>query len=339
MERTIGTGGSAPAHAAAPGIALAVPGRLSTASGGYGYARRVLEESAGIGRRLVHWPLPMLSPRPAAAAVEEAFDRLRHAPAGWPLLIDGLALGTLPAGRLADLDAPVVALVHHPLALEHGLDADTAAWLADNERAALGACAGVIATSEATARCLAADYAVSPDRLAVARPGTDRPAMPPMPRASGGPVRLLSVGRIVPRKGHDVLIDALARMSPDGDADWRLTILGATDADPACTGALRALIARHGLDDRVRLEGETDRAGVEAAYAEAEIFVLASRLEGYGMAYAEAMAAGLAVVGTETGAIAEATLGAARLVPAGDADALAAALAPLVADAGKRAAL
>ena len=131
----------------------------------------------------------------------------------------------------------------------------------------------------------------------------------------------------------------VAALSALADLDWELAIVGPEDRDPACAAALRMQIAETGLSGRVTLTGAASGARLAELYADSDVFVLASRLEGYGMAYAEAIAHGLPVVGTEAGAVAEATLGAARLVPPDDPAALAAALRPLLAEPEARAAL
>jgi glycosyltransferase involved in cell wall biosynthesis len=240
----------------------------------------------------------------------------------------------MPAEMLRALPGPVVALCHHPLALETGVGPADARRRRESERAALGVCARVIATSETTARTLAGDYAVPPARLTVACPGTD-----PAPRAtgSGGPgVAILSVGSLTPRKGHDVLIAALAGLA---QLDWRLTIAGPSDRDPGHARGLAAQIVAAGLRDRLLLAGAMDSAALDRAYSGADLFVLASRHEGFGMAYTEAMARGLAVVGCSAGAVPEATRGAAHLVAPGDAAAMRAALAGLIGDGAARARL
>ncbi len=318
---------------ARPRALLAVPGDLATPSGGYGYARRLLQAAPGEGLILRHWPLPGGFPRPSEAALAEAERRLALLPAGWPVLIDGLALGVLSPDTLRAAGTPVIALCHHPLALETGLSEAEAGRLEASERAALGACAHVVATSRATAAILAERYGVAEDRLTVAPPGTD-----PAPKARGSgeaaPV-LLSVGSLTPRKGHDVLLAALARLA---DLPWRLDIAGpAADAD--CAAALAAEAREAGLEGRVRFLGAADADRLAALYDRADLFVLASRYEGFGMAYAEALGRGLPVVGSDVPAIAEATRGAALLVPPGDAEELVAALRPLLAEPGARAAL
>ena len=313
---------------------FAVPGDLGAPTGGYGYARRLLAEAGGAGIELAHLALPDGFPHPSPGEMAQAGRRLGALPAGCPVLIDGLALGVLPAEMLRGLPGPVIALCHHPLALETGVTPEEARSLRQSERAALAACARVIATSATTARTLAADFAVPEARLTVACPGTD-PA--PRARGSGGPgVAILSVGSLTPRKGHDVLIAALAGLA---HLDWRLTIAGPADRDAAHARDLAGQIGEAGLQDRVSLAGALDARAIARAYDGADLFVLASRHEGFGMALTEAMAHGLAVVGCAVGAVPEATRGAAHLVEPGDPAALRAVLAPLIEDGAARARL
>lgn len=313
---------------------FAVPGDPATASGGYGYDRRVASELRRAGWDVDWLRLPDAFPMPDARALRQACDLLAAQPVGVPLLIDGLALGAMPEAGAAAGDArPLVALVHHPLALESGLEARQAAALRATERRALAAVRRVITTSRSTAAVLRDDYAVPAARIAVAPPGTD-PA-PPSTGSGSGETRLLSVGMLVPRKGHDLLVDALAQLR---HLPWRLTIVGDDTRDPATAQALRARIAAAGLDGRIALTGAVDVATLEALWAGADVFVLASRHEGYGMAYAEAVARGLAVIGTTAGAIAEAVPAAAGLlVPPDDVAALRGALERMISDDTARA--
>lgn len=314
--------------------AFAVPGDLATPTGGYAYARRLLAEATGAGLALRHVALPDGFPRPSAVALAETGRILAALPPGRPVLIDGLALGVLPPELLRALPGPAVALCHHPLALETGATPEETAALAASERAALAACRHVIASSATTARTLMADFGVPEEKLTVAPPGTD-PAPPA--RGSGGPgVALLGVGSLTPRKGHDVLIAALAGLR---ELDWQLTIVGPADRDRAHARALARQVEAAGLAGGVTFAGPLSADEVAQAYDRADLFALASRHEGFGMAYTEAMARGLAVVGCDAGAVNEATRGAARLVPPGDAAALRAALAGLIADRQGRAAL
>ena len=137
---------------------------------------------------------------------------------------------------------------------------------------------------------------------------------------------------MTPRKGHDVLVEALALVA---DLRWTCTIAGSLDRAPEMVVMVRERIAAHGLGDRIALIGEaTDMAPL---YGAADIFVLPSRYEGYGMAFAEALQQGLPVIGTATGAIPEVVPSSAGiLVPPDDVAALAAALRRLMIDHAAR---
>ena len=203
----------------------------------------------------------------------------------------------------------------------------------ESERAALACTRGVIVTSPATARTLAAEYGVGAERVTVAQPGTDRPKVVRRNNA-GASSRLLAVGAIVPRKGYDVLTDALAALL---DLPWQLTIVGDCSRDPAAAARLRADIERHRLAARVTIEDAIPAERLAALYAASDLFVLPSRYEGFGMAYAEAIAYGLPVIGTTAGAIPDTVPASAGvLVPPDDAEALAAALRRLIAQPDER---
>jgi glycosyltransferase involved in cell wall biosynthesis len=179
---------------------------------------------------------------------------------------------------------------------------------------------------------LVADFAVPAGRITVAEPGTD-----PAPRATGtgSPVQLLAVGAVVPRKAYDLLVRALA---PLADRDWRLAIAGPTDRSPQALAALDAALRQSGLGRRVALLGAVGQDRLADLYARADVFVMSSLLEGYGMVLGEAMARGLPIVCTTGGAAAETAPDAAAIkVAPGDEAALSAAIARLVDDLPLRA--
>jgi glycosyltransferase involved in cell wall biosynthesis len=311
-------------------LGFAVPGSIDQPTGGYTYDRRVIAGLRGLGCEVDIIDLGEGFPYPDAGSRSGALERLRAVPPGRPIVIDGLALGALPeAAKAVAVTHTVVALVHHPLALEAGISPAAAAAFAASERAALAAARHVIVTSPSTQRVLIADYGVADAAVTVALPGNDRIAMEARPRR--GTVALLAVGAVVPRKGYDVLIDALAALT---DLDWRLVIVGDRTRDRAAADRIEAQIATCGLSARVRMRGAVGEDELDALHRGADLFVLASRHEGYGMAFAAAISHGLPVVGTRAGAIPETVApGAGILVPPDDAPALAAALRVMIADA------
>lgn len=309
-----------------------IPGDLSLPTGGYGYDRKVLAHAAEAGIELVHLALPGGFPFPDAATLAESARRMAATPPGSVLMIDGLAYGAMPAAMIADLDRPVVELCHHPLSLEAGLDATTAARLHASERAAMALARHIIVTGPATAEVVARDFGVPGKCITVALPGTDAAA-----RAIGSgstTAHLIAVGSVIPRKGYDVLLTALARLA---DLDWRLDIAGAITLSPETTTAISALIAEQGLAPRVCLHGALDATALDAFYHHADVFVLASHYEGYGMALAEAMARGLPIVTTACGPAAAAMPAQAGLhVSVASAEALAEAIRVMVIDHDRR---
>jgi glycosyltransferase involved in cell wall biosynthesis len=308
-------------------VVFAIPGDITLRTGGYIYDRRLLALLPAAGVTARHLPLPRGYPSPTQddlAATARAFSEL---PRNAVLLVDGLAYGTMPPCVIARAPGPIVALVHHPLCLEAGLPAGRAAELKALETAALALARRVIVTSAATARTLTAEFGVPADKIAVAEPGTDKPAVrvrSKRPAGTGHGTQLLAAGAIVPRKGYDILVDALGRLA---HLDWRLTIAGDRDRSPETAAALEVRIRRSGLRDRIRLVGGVDSRTLARLYAEADVFVTASLYEGYGMVLGEALARGLPIVTTTGGAAGETVPDRAALkVPPGDARALAHAL-------------
>jgi glycosyltransferase involved in cell wall biosynthesis len=312
---------------------FAIPGDPETPTGGYVYDAAVRAAAGSAGMDLPLLALPGGFPDPSPDALAETLALLARADA--PLLIDGLALGVLPAAAIRALSVPVIAMHHHPLGLETGLPPARSAALIAAEAEALAACVHVIATSRTTADTLTARLAVSAGKITVAAPGLFR--APAAPRV-GRPPLILGVGTISRRKGWDVLAGALALMT---DRAWTCTIVGPDDRDPDAAAALRAQIAAAGFGVRMRVTGAMPADALFAAYQGADIFCLPSRYEGYGMVAAEAMAHGLPVVVSAAGALPEAVGDAGLLVPPDDAPALAASLTRLLddrAEADRRAA-
>jgi len=315
-----------------PHLAFGVPGDLATPTGGYGYDRRIIQELRHLGWRVEVADVGDNFPFPNAAQRATALAILSAVPPGYPLVLDGLAFGALPEAATLRFRRPLIALVHQPLALDPALGPAQADTLRETERVALSAAARVVVTSDATARLLTAQYGVPSGRISVVRPGNDRVA--PAPGSNDGVVRLLAVGSVVPVKGYDVLIAALATLT---DLAWRLTIAGDRTRNSAAAAQLDADIAAHGLGDRVTVLGAVPPVRINELFSASDLFVLASRFEGYGMALTEAIAHGVPVVSTTAGAIPHTVpAGTGLLVPPDDAAALAQALRRLIADPAQR---
>jgi glycosyltransferase involved in cell wall biosynthesis len=314
-------------------LGFAVPGDLATPTGGYAYDRRMIAELKNLG-----WTVDVINlgdgfPWPDKQTLATAETRLMMSSTSCPIMVDGLALGVMPeAARRMRAEHSLVALVHHPLALETGLSAQQIKILRDSERAALAAAKHVIVTSDATAQELTTNYDVAADKITVVRPGND--VVSAAAGSVDGTVRVLSVGALVPRKGFDSLLAALATLT---DLPWHLTIAGDASRDPQTAAQIKADIVRLKLEGRVSLPGAVSERQLADLYSISDLFALASRFEGYGMAYSEAIAYGLPVVATRAGAVGG-TLppDAAILVDTDDVAALARALRSLIASADMR---
>ena len=315
-------------------LAFAVPGDLDTPTGGYVYDKRMIAELRRLGWDVAVIDLGNEFPRPGAAAQKYAQEKLAAVAPETPIVIDGLAFGVLPeAAIVLARTHRLIALVHHPLALESGLTLEEATRLRASERTALAHAHRVVTTTRTLVQTLIADYDVPPAKLSTAPPGTDK-TDPARGSGGAGPLALLAVGALVPRKGYDVLIAALATLA---DLPWRLTIAGDRTRDSATVQRLEADIARLALSVRVTLAGAVADEQLDALYDGADLFVLPSRYEGYGMGFAAAIARGLPVIGTDAGAIPETVPADASILVAPDnVPALAAALCRLITDAQER---
>lgn len=254
-------------------IAFALPGRADTGGGGLAYAEAM---AAGL-RAMGH-------------TVEVTEDDDPVWTPGVVPVIDGLLLPLLLPRLEALAQAGAVALIHHALA-RAGRDAGQRAEVAAAMRAMLPRLRRVAATSQPVADRLMQEFGVAAVDVVV-------PGAHDLPRnvAVGGTCRILSVGVLTPRKGHDVLLRALARLR---DLDWSLTIAGSAGRDPGHAAYLTALVPELGLADRVRLLADPDDAALDALWREAQMFALATRWEGYASGVAEALRRGIPVVVTE----------------------------------------
>lgn len=281
-------------------ISLFVPGPLDQVTGGYNYDRRMVAELRATGTTVDVVELAGTFPVTDELAREStcaAWDRL---PEATRPVIDGLALPAFAGLEDALAARGAIALIHHPTALETGQPEATRESLRAIERRLYGRLYRLIVTSEPTAERLAAEFNVERARIAVVIPGTDD--APRCIGSGGAGCAILSIGTLVARKGHDVLLRALARLF---DLDWRLTIVGSPRRDPAHAEALNALAAELGVAQRVRFAGEVTGDALEALWRGADLFALATWFEGYGMAVAEALKRGLPVGVCSGGAAAD----------------------------------
>jgi glycosyltransferase involved in cell wall biosynthesis len=322
---------------------LVVPGALDQLTGGYLFDRQVVDGLRAIGRTVTVVELPGTFPQADDTARAAAASVLADLPSGDVVVIDGLALPAFDdclaahVGRLR-----VIGFIHHPLSLETGLAADAVRACAELEARLWPLLQGVLCPSAHTAHAVI-DAGASALKVMVTPPGTRRP--PAAITNSLGAQRsvvprtlhLLAVGTVTPRKGHLILVEALSGLH---DIDWQLVCIGSLARDPAAVQALQSAIRAHRLEQRVTLAGEVSAPRLDAAYREADVFVLPSSHEGYGMVYAEALAYHLPVIATTAGAIPSTVPSdASLLVAPGDPSALEDALRRVLTDASLRARL
>lgn len=307
-----------------------VPGDPQQRTGGYLYDARIVSEL-----RQQQWTVNVTGlegqfPLVDKVACQAMSTVLERQPDQTRVVIDGLALGNLPDAvgpHAKRLD--ITALVHHPLADETGLDKATRQRLTEHERQALHHCRQIIVTSRFTARRLV-ELGLTERQARVIEPGvvparigariTERLAG----RDDGLPEQWLCVGSLTPRKGQNVLLDALARL--DSRA-WHLKLVGSPDRDPVFAESIRQQIDNLDLTGQVSLLGETEADGLDQLYDQATLCVVPSWYEGYGMVVTESLARGLPLITTTGGALTETVPDNAGLkVPPGDIDALSNAL-------------
>lgn len=309
-------------------VAFVAPGSLRQLTGGYIYDKHIVDGLRHLGYRVAVRKVSERFPSPTVADLAGAARVLASIPKGAVVIVDGLAGGAMP--RQIEREAErlrFVALVHHPLAHETGVSRNDGVRLWAHETWTLQHVRHVVVTSPRTAALLTREYGVKRARLTCIEPGTERW------RASRGTGRnfLLCVATLTPRKGYLTLVRALARVA---HLDWHLTCLGSLERDKATVRLVRHEIRKAGLDKRVTLAGEAgSHERLKSYYNRADLFVLATEYEGYGMAVAEAIASGLPVVSTPTGAIPWLVgRDAGVLVPCGDIDRLASVLERVLGD-------
>jgi glycosyltransferase involved in cell wall biosynthesis len=292
---------------------------VTVPSGGNVYDRRVCQ---GLGP--VHDVVVKGSwPRPGDAAKAELARSLAAMPGGDVVLLDGLVACGVPEVVVPQAKRLRLAiLVHLPLGDETGTAPALAAELDALERTTLHAAGAVVVTSPWAARRLIEHHGLARERVHVVTPGVDAVSLAP---GTDGASRLLCVASVTPRKGHDLLVEALAAVA---DLPWTCVCVGPLRRDPAHVARLRKSIEQHGLAERVLLAGPQTGERLAASYATADLAVLPSRAETYGMVVTEALSRGIPVLATAVDGVPE-TLGQDQdggvpgiLVPADDVPAL-----------------
>ncbi|WP_369231793.1 glycosyltransferase family 4 protein [Streptomyces sp. R21] len=270
-------------------------------SGGNAYDRRLCLDLPGFGWQVRRHAVAGEWPRPGATARTELARTLAELPDGTVVLLDGLVACGVPEIIVPEAERLSLAvLVHLPLGDERGLPPAVAAELDARERTTLRAVSAVVATSDWAVRRLVAHHGLAPERVHVAAPGAD---IAPLAPGTDGVSRLLCVAAVTPRKGQHRLVEALAAVT---DLPWSCFCVGSLTQDPAYVAELRALIEKFGLEDRLQLVGPQAGAALDASYAAADLMVLTSYAETYGMAVTEALARGIPVLATDVGGLPEA---------------------------------
>ncbi len=286
-------------------VLFVVPGNPNQKTGGYRYVQRVVQglKDNGVDASVVGingtFPVP---DRVAEVSLAGLLDDL---PDDSVVVLDGLAMGGLPdAVGAHSARLRIVSLVHHALADETGLSDELRDWLFRVERRALSKVAGVITTSSHTAQRLD-DYDVPASGIRVVEPGADTVGGPdagtPRLKVPGSTVELLCVAHLSPRKAQHHLVEALSDLR---ELPWHCTLAGSLEREEDYGRQVRGIVQNFGLEHRITLAGELDDEGLARAYGQADIFVLPSVYEGYGMVIDEALAAGLPVITTDGGALA-----------------------------------
>lgn len=309
-------------------VYFVMPGDPDARTGGYIYNKRIARELNGRGWRSETLRLEGEFPLVDCAAEQSVETCLASLDDGAVVVMDGLGMSAVPevigkhSGRLK-----LVGLIHLPLCDETGLDEATKSLLRARELAALSNTALVIVTSDFMVQRLG-DLGACAKRVEVVRPGTD-----PAPQAcgSGGDrVELVCVATVTPRKGHDVLLEALSGLRT---LNWHLTCVGDDSRTPEWAEYVRALVEKFNLQDRVEFAGVKTGEALASCYHFADLFVLASEFESFGMVFTEAVSRGLPVVATTGGAIPQTVPSeACRLVEPGDTSAFKAVLGDLIGD-------
>lgn len=258
-------------------------------SGGNIYDQQLSAGLAELGWTVVGHEVPDAWPAPGPSIVGAVDRQFAHIPTDRVVVVDGLLGAAAATALVRHADRlRLVALVHMP-----GLPGGP-------PEAVLRAVRLVVAASSWTARTLIERYGLPADKVIVAPPGAPDAEIA-VGTATGA--ALLCVAAVTQQKGHDVLFTALAGLPTKS---WTCVCVGALDREPGFVRGLRRVLTDSGIGERVHLTGPLIGPDLERAFAAADVLVLPTRLESYGMVVTEALARGLPVIATSVGGVPEA---------------------------------
>lgn len=280
-------------------ILFVIPGDINLPTGGYRYDKEIVNawKASGIDVELIS--LEGDYPFPSDQEKSNALDAVKKFPDADVAVVDGLLGGVLPEfiQKLSNA-MPVVALIHHPLCLENGLNDKIAKALKTSEKKGLKFVSQIITTSPATTKTVSKLFGFDRSKIHTILPGVKRTQI--SRGSESQTTHLLCVGSIIERKDHKTLLQALSTLKY---LDWRLDCYGSTEFDKELYAQIQDIITKENLSKKVTFHGAVSDERLDAAYATSDIFVLPSLFEGYGMVYAEAIVRGLPVIATTAGAI------------------------------------
>lgn len=264
-------------------IRLLVPGNVRHGSGGNKYNAKLAQHLTGLGAMVetltVDGDWPVGSPA----------DRQRFADmldGGTTVIADGLVASGAPEEVADSVNAgtKVWILSHMALADHHDLEAK-----------ALAAATGIICPSAHAAAELQAKHGAL--NILVARPGVDRAQI----AEGSAPPHIVAVAALLPNKNQTLLLEALGQVK---DLPWTAALVGTTDANPAYAGEVRAAVEHHRLENRINVTGELTGEAFEDQWHKADLSVLLSESESFGMVVTESLAHGVPVIVRQgTGAV------------------------------------
>ena len=274
-------------------------------SGGNVYDRQICVGLGELGWVVIEHLIAGDWPTASDLAHEHLRAVLAGISSGSTVLVDGLIGSAAPEQLVPESQRlRVVVLVHLPLGIEPlgELDAggEPLGELGAREQAVLTAAAAVVTTGRWTRQLLLKRYRLLPSSVHTVEPGVHAAELAP---ATAAGTRLLCVAAVVPGKGHDILLAALELLR---NLPWTITCVGSLTVNPELAELLQQQIECRGLLGRVSFVGTRSGSELDAAYRDADLLVLASRGETYGMVISEALARGLPVVATDVGGVGDA---------------------------------